>query len=161
MRTSHLCRKSLPALVVLALIAGCNPVGNAADRVVEYGTGQEYTADDYKTIGKQIANDTAFNIVPGGEVFQFAADMPDITRSYLMETFRARRDAADGRAIYAHGLEANALDAESNYYDNYIRCLSGDRASCDRVPALRTSVRQARNAAAASARGDHDGGHSH
>lgn len=154
-------------LAAVLLTAGCEPLG---EKSMEYGAGEGYTAEDYKDIGKQIAQDTALNMVPGGEFVQFVAAMPEITKGYLTETFRARRDAAENEAILAHGKKADALDAESDYYDNYIRCLSGDKSACGQVGAKRDKLRKARAESfvkAAPGNGDREdggsdgGGHSH
>lgn len=152
------------ALAAIAL-AACNPL-TTGGRALEYASGQDYTEEDYKNLANQLAQDTAFNLLPGGSVFQFATNMPEGTRNTLMETFRHKRNAAEAGAIYAHGLESRALDAEADYYDNYINCLAGSRAACDRVPDTRAAVRAARahHQAAQSAQSGGNGGgggHSH
>jgi len=145
-------------ILSMMLTTGCNPL-STADSAVEYATGQEYTADDYKTIGKQIAEDTTLNLVPGGDMVQFAAAMPEVTRTYLMETFRARRDAAINQAVQSYGIEADVFDAEDAYYDNYISCLAGSQSSCAKIAEKRNLVRTKR-AALASLEEASSGGHS-
>lgn len=142
-------RASAPILLAALLTSGCFTTTGE----VEYATGQEYTSDDYRRLARQIAEDTAFNIIPGGSVLQFAYSMPQGSRDLLMETFRQRRDVAIRNSLLATGLDERALDAEADYYDNYIRCLAGNDAACNRVSALHANVREAR-ARATTARED-------
>ncbi|MBD3763723.1 MAG: hypothetical protein IE927_03020 [Rhodobacterales bacterium] len=143
-------------VALTAAVSGCNPL-TKADQAVDYGTGQEYTEADYKEIAKQIAQDSALALVPGGDMAQFAAEMPAVTKSCLMETFRARRDAAENVAILAHGQEMAVADAEAEYYNTYIGCLAGDKSACAAIPNARRQVITAR-----TAEPEHEGGdHSH